>query len=100
MPPFSGFMAKTQVVLAAADARSWVAMGIATAVGLLTMAYMTAMVQRVFRGQPHSSELVLEEIHEVPASMRWAMGMLAAAILALGLRPQMLDPLLDLVARM
>lgn len=100
MPPFSGFMAKTQVVLATADARSWVAMGIATAVGLLTMAYMTAMVQRVFRGRPHSSELVLEEIHEVPASMRWAMGMLAAAILVLGLRPQILDPLLDLVARM
>ncbi len=100
MPPFSGFVAKAQVAVAAADARAWVILGISLATGLVTMAYMTAMVQRVFLGAPGSAELAAEEVREVPASMRWAMGLLAAAVLALGLQPNWLDPLLGLVTRM
>jgi hydrogenase-4 component F len=100
MPPFSGFIAKAQVVLAAADARSWVLVAVAAGTSLLTMAYMISMVQRVFSGDPRSAEIVRAEIREVPASMRWAMGLLAVAVLALGLHPQWLDPLLGLVASM
>jgi NADH:ubiquinone oxidoreductase subunit 5 (subunit L)/multisubunit Na+/H+ antiporter MnhA subunit len=73
---------------------------VAAGTSLLTMAYMISMVQRVFSGDPRSAEIVRAEIREVPASMRWAMGLLAVAVLALGLHPQWLDPLLGLVASM
>jgi hydrogenase-4 component F len=94
IPPFSGFLAKAQVVLAAAESRAWIALALAAAVSLITMGYMTSMIQRVFRGVPRSSTLAAAEVHEVPAAMLWAMGLLAAAVLALGLMPQWLDPLL------
>lgn len=94
MPPFSGFLAKAQVVLAAADARQWVVLGIALATSLVTMAYMVTMVQRAFYGAPHSAELEAGDVREVPASMLWAMALLAAAVIALGVQPQWLDPLL------
>jgi hydrogenase-4 component F len=100
MPPFSGFLAKAQVIFAAADARSWTVAGVALATSLVTMAYMTAMLQKVFRGVPHSAEAAREDIREVPATMKWAMALLAGAVLVLGIRPQLLDPLLALVARM
>lgn len=94
MPPFSGFLAKAQVVLAAADARQWVVLGVALATSLVTMAYMVTMVQRAFYGAPRSAELEAGDVREVPASMLWAMALLALSVLALGLRPQWLDPLL------
>jgi hydrogenase-4 component F len=94
MPPFSGFLAKVQVVLAAADARQWLVLGIAVATSLVTMAYMISMVQRTFFGPSRSPELEAGDVREVPASMRWAMGILAAAVIALGLQPQWLDSLL------
>lgn len=94
MPPFSGFLAKLQVVLAAADARQWLVLGVALATSLVTMAYMVSMVQRTFYGAPHAKSLEAADVREVPASMLWAMGLLAGAVLALGLRPQWLDPLL------
>jgi formate hydrogenlyase subunit 3/multisubunit Na+/H+ antiporter MnhD subunit len=100
MPPFSGFFAKAQVVFAAADARTWTVLGIAVATSLITMGYTITMVQRVFLGTPRSAELGLGDVREVPASMRWAMLLLAAAVLALGIRPQWLDPLLGLAAGM
>lgn len=99
MPPFSGFLAKAQVVLAAADARAWIVAGLALATSLLTMGYMTSMLQRVFRGTPRSPEAGRADVHEVPAAMRWAMALLAAAVLGLGLVPQWLDPLLELGSR-
>jgi formate hydrogenlyase subunit 3/multisubunit Na+/H+ antiporter MnhD subunit len=98
LPPFGGFVAKAQVLLAAADARHWVVLGIALATSLITMAYMTGMWQRVFLGRPGSPEVVEEDVREVPVSMRLAMVLLAAAVLLLGLRPQWLDPLLSLIA--
>ena len=100
MPPFSGFTAKAQVVFAAASSRSWTVLGIAIATSLVTMAYMTAMVQKVFQGTPRSPEPARDDVREVPASMRWAMVMLAVAVVALGLQPQWLDPLLAMVAKM
>ena len=99
MPPFSGFLAKAQVAFAAADAHAWVVLGIAAGAALVTMAYMIGMVQRVFLGRPAPGP-ELDDVREVPYSMRWAMAMLAAAVLAIGLQPQWLDPLLDAVARM
>jgi hydrogenase-4 component F len=94
MPPFSGFFAKLQVVLAAADARHWLVLGIAVATSLVTMAYMVSMVQRTFFGAARSPEAGAADVREVPGAMRWAMGLLAGAVLVLGLRPQWLDPLL------
>jgi hydrogenase-4 component F len=93
MPPFSGFAAKAQVVLAAAGARAWVVLAIAVLTALVTMTYMTSMVQRVFRGVPRDTAAVAGA-REVPAAMVAAMVLLAAAILALGLGSQGLDPLL------
>ena len=100
MPPFSGFFAKMQVVLAAADARAWLVLGVAVATSLVTMAYMTSMVQRVFASAPRSAELEAADVHEVPASMRLAMVLLAGAVIVLGLMPQCLDSLLRLVPEM
>jgi formate hydrogenlyase subunit 3/multisubunit Na+/H+ antiporter MnhD subunit len=98
LPPFSGFVAKAAVVLAAATAGAWVPFGIAVAMSLVTMAYMVGMAQRVFRGAAPAA-LKAEQIREVPATMRVAMLLLAAAMLFVGMVPQLLDPLLDLAAR-
>ncbi len=94
MPPFSGFAAQLQVALAAADARAWAMLGIAVATSLLTMAYMVGMLQRTFQGSARSDEAAAGDVREVPATMRWAMGLLAGAVVALGVHPQWLDPLL------
>jgi hydrogenase-4 component F len=94
MPPFSGFLAKAQVVLAAADARAWLVLGVAVATSMVTMAYMTSMVQRVFASTPRSAELTAADVREVPVSMRLAMVLLACAVVVLGVLPQWLDPLL------
>jgi hydrogenase-4 component F len=98
MPPFSGFMAKATVVLAVAESRSWVVMGVAVAMSLVTMAYMMNVVQKVFLGTPRTAELDMDQVHEVPVTMRLAMLLLAAAILVLGVRPQLLDSLLNLAS--
>jgi NADH:ubiquinone oxidoreductase subunit 5 (subunit L)/multisubunit Na+/H+ antiporter MnhA subunit len=86
------------VVFAAATAAQWVPLGIAVGMSLITMAYMIGMTQRVFRGAAPAG-LELDTVHEVPATMRVAMMLLAAAMLAVGLLPGLLDPLLDLAAR-
>jgi hydrogenase-4 component F len=93
LPPFSGFVAKAGVVLAAALAGAWVPFGLALAASLLTMTYMLGMATRVFRG-PLPEALAGETVHEVPARMRAAMLLLAVAMLLLGMVPQLLDPLL------
>jgi len=98
LPPFSGFAGKAAVVFAAATAAQWVPLGIAVAMSLITMAYMIGMTQRVFRGAAPAG-LEMDTVHEVPATMRVAMMLLAAAMLAVGLLPGLLDPLLDLAAR-
>lgn len=98
MPPFSGFVAKAQVVLAAAEGRAWIVLGIAVAVGLVTVAYMTSMIQRVFRGAPAADGVRLAEVREVPLAMQSGMALLAVAVLALGLRPQLLDALIGMAA--
>ncbi len=98
LPPFSGFVGKAAVVFAAATAAQWVPLGIAVGMSLITMAYMIGMTQRVFRGAAPAG-MDLEMVHEVPATMRVAMMLLAAAMLAVGLLPGLLDPLLDLAAR-
>jgi formate hydrogenlyase subunit 3/multisubunit Na+/H+ antiporter MnhD subunit len=100
MPPFSGFFAKMQVVLAAADARAWMVLAVAVATSLATMAYMTSMVQRVFASTPRSAELADDDVREVPVSMRLAMVLLAGAVIVLGLLPQCLDSLLRMVPEM
>lgn len=100
VPPFSGFLAKATVILAAAASRAWIVMAIAVAMSLVTMAYMIAVVQKVFLGRPRSPDLDLEQVREVPAPMALTMVLLAVATLVIGLRPQLLDPLLDLAAKM
>jgi hydrogenase-4 component F len=98
MPPFGGFAAKAQVVFAAAGARAWLVLAIAVLTSLVTMAYMTSMVQRVFRGQPRSAVLAGTPVREVPFAMLAGMVLLVLALVALGLAPQALDPLLAMVA--
>ncbi len=98
IPPFSGFVGKAAVVLAAASVQAWVPVGIAVGMSLITMAYMVGMTQRVFRGAP-APTLDMAQVREVPGTMRAAMVLLAAAMLVVGLAPQLLDPLLDLAAR-
>jgi hydrogenase-4 component F len=98
LPPFSGFVAKAGVVLAAATAAQWVPLGIAVGMSLVTMAYMIGMTQRVFRGTAPAG-LDLAAIREVPRTMQVAMLLMAAAMLVIGVAPQLLDSLLDLAAR-
>jgi hydrogenase-4 component F len=97
LPPFSGFVGKAAVVLAAALAGAWVPMAVALAMSLVTMAYMIGMTQRVFRGAP-PADLDLAAVHDVPAAMRAAMIILVLAMLCVGLAPQLLDPLLRIAA--
>jgi hydrogenase-4 component F len=97
LPPFSGFVAKAMVVLAAASVRAWVPLAIAVLMSLVTMGYMIGMTQRVFRGTAPAG-LDLATVQEVPTAMRAAMLMLAGAMLLVGLAPQVLDPLLVLPA--
>jgi len=98
MPPFGGFVAKLQVALAAADAGAWAVLAAAALASLLTMAYMTAMVQRTFLGAPRTPELALAPPREVPLPMLLGMALLAAGVVALGLAPQGLDGLLAMAA--
>jgi formate hydrogenlyase subunit 3/multisubunit Na+/H+ antiporter MnhD subunit len=65
---------------------------------LVTLAYMIGMSQQVFRRSAPPA-LQVEQISEVPVTMRAAMLMLAVAMLLVGLLPQLLDPLLNLAAR-
>jgi len=98
LPPFSGFVAKAGVVLATAESHAWIVMAVALGASLFTMAYGIAVAGRVFRGAMRSDGL--DQAREVPAPMWAAMLLLALASLAIGLRPQLLHPLLDLAARM
>ncbi len=98
LPPFSGFVGKAAVVLAAATAQQWVPLGIAVAMSLITMAYMIGMTQKVFRG-PVPETLGPEGVQEVPATMRVAMLLLAGAMLLVGILPGLLDPMLHLAAQ-
>jgi hydrogenase-4 component F len=97
LPPFSGFVGKAGVVLAAALAGAWVPMAAAIGMSLVTMAYMVGMTQRVFRGAPPAG-LDLETVRDVPVAMRAAMVLLAAAMLLIGVAPQLLDTLLRLAS--
>jgi hydrogenase-4 component F len=95
LPPFSGFVGKAAVILAAALAGAWVPMGVALAMSLVTMAYMLGMTQRVFRGAAPAG-LDLAAVADVPVAMRAAMVLLALAMLLVGMAPQLLDPLIRL----
>ena len=52
LPPFSGFLAKFALIDAGLEARSWVAVAAALAVGLLTMFSMTKIWAGAFWGDP------------------------------------------------
>jgi hydrogenase-4 component F len=100
LPPLAGFAAKAGVLFAAAEGRAWWTLAVAAGASLFTMAYMTGMLQHVFRGPAPAGGPALEEVHEVPATMLAGMGMLAVALIVLGLAPFLLDPLLRRVAAM
>jgi formate hydrogenlyase subunit 3/multisubunit Na+/H+ antiporter MnhD subunit len=99
VPLFSGFISKLTVILALTQARAWVSVTIAVGVSLLTLAYILQAFQRVFWGEPRSPEAASEDIKEAPLPMLLAMALLALGIFAVGLAPQLFDPILDLAAK-
>jgi formate hydrogenlyase subunit 3/multisubunit Na+/H+ antiporter MnhD subunit len=99
VPLFSGFISKLTVILALTQARAWVSVTIAVGVSLLTLAYILRAFQRVFWGEPRSPEAASEDIKEAPLPMLLAMALLALGIFAIGLAPQLFDPILDLAAK-
>jgi formate hydrogenlyase subunit 3/multisubunit Na+/H+ antiporter MnhD subunit len=99
VPLFSGFISKLTVILALTQARAWVSVTIAVGVSLLTLAYILRAFQRVFWGEPRSPEAASEDIKEAPLPMLLAMALLALGIFAIGMAPQLFDPILDLAAK-
>jgi NADH:ubiquinone oxidoreductase subunit 5 (subunit L)/multisubunit Na+/H+ antiporter MnhA subunit len=76
-----------------------VSVTIAVGVSLLTLAYILRAFQRVFWGEPRSPEAASEDIKEALLPMLLAMALLALGIFAIGLAPQLFDPILDLAAK-
>lgn len=105
LPPFSAFMSKITLFLAAAEqGLLWAAL-IALFTGLLTVACFVRAAYRIFWGkapapmaEPAYAGAADEEealSREVPPSMWVSMLILALIVVALGLCPTLLHPMLD-----
>ncbi len=95
MPPFNGFASKLTIFLAGADAHQWWATIIAIFTGMLTLVVMAHAAWAVFWGRPGEIKLANPEAKEVPASIWAGMVALAVLIVALGIYPQSIYPLID-----
>ncbi|TBW36631.1 oxidoreductase [Siculibacillus lacustris] len=92
LPPFSGFVSKFLMIYAAAAAGRWEIAAVLLIGGVIGVVYYMRVVGTLFF-KPYEGEL---DVHEAPASMLAAIGILAAAIVFGGLVPSFQ---LDLVAR-
>jgi formate hydrogenlyase subunit 3/multisubunit Na+/H+ antiporter MnhD subunit len=96
LPPFSVFMSKFTLFLAAAERGLMWAAVIAVFTGLLTVACFVRAAYKVFWGQPATNPGIrMEEVKEVPSSMWGGMLVIALVVLAFGLYPKILYPILD-----
>lgn len=95
MPPFNGFASKLTIFLAGAEAHQWWATIIAIFTGILTLAVLAHAAWAVFWGKPKESETSPQELREVPAGIWAGMVALAVIIVAAGVFPQSLYPLID-----
>ena len=82
IPPTGGFFGKWYIILGALEAENYIAVAAIIIGTLLTMAYFLRLIQPLLIDggpPPERSEV------EAPFSMRFAMGILAATIIALGI---------------
>ncbi len=89
LPPFSGFWAKLLVVRASLEAGSWLAAGVALAVGILTLYSMTKIWARAF-WKPHP-----DSDHQAPplpsrAALATPVAVMVGASVLLGVMPEAL----------
>lgn len=94
LPPLNGFVSKFTLFVAAAKAGLLWASIIAILTGLLTTACFGLAVYKIFWVKPAQSN----EVREVPASMLACMLVLAILCIAVGLFPNIVNPLLDKAA--
>ena len=103
VPPFSGFVAKLALLRAGADVGSWVVVGVAVLVSLLTLYAMATIWGRAFWGRPTAAvpdadahDAVEVGVRTVPRAMVGA----TAAIVVVGLAiPALGGPLTGLSQR-
>ncbi len=100
LPPFSAFMSKLTLFIAAAERGLMWAAVIAVFTGLLTVACFVRAAYRIFWGQLSAGrEMIVDEVGEVPPAMWGAMAAIAAVVITLGVYPKVAYPLLDNAAK-
>lgn len=100
LPPFGGFMSKFTLFIAAAERGLMWAAVIAVFTGLLTVACFVRAAYKIFWGEmAPNSEMIADEVGEVPPLMWGAMTAIAVVILLLGVYPRVAYPLLDNATR-
>jgi len=92
LPPFSGFFAKLQLVVAGLQQAAFWTVAVALLVSMLTLFSMTKIWAEAFWKESIRSQ----RTHDVPARMRWSTVALASLSLALGL---FAEPLMGLAQR-
>jgi multicomponent Na+:H+ antiporter subunit D len=100
LPPCNGMWSKFTLFMAAADRGLLWAAVISAVTSLLTLTCMTHAAYRIFWGKPRPEAApAVENAREVPMSMWAGMAVLAGLCLLIGLRPQIVYPLLDAATR-
>jgi len=84
VPPMSGFYSKDEILVTALEAQP-VLFGLAVIVAVLTTLYMARLVLIAFMGEARSDDA--RAAHEVSASMRWPLILLAIPSVGLGWIP-------------
>ena len=81
LPPTGGFFGKWYIILGALEANNYWAVGAVLLSTLLTLAYFVKLFERLFREHPLVSDA---PEHKTPLSMQWSLGVVAVAMIILG----------------
>ncbi len=95
LPPLAGFMSKWQIIAAGVASRDWWLIGLALFAGinsLISLGYYFPLVNAVYRSVP--SEAV-QNGRALPVTMQIPILVLGLAVVALGLWPRLVGPLVE-----
>jgi proton-translocating NADH-quinone oxidoreductase chain N len=99
LPPLAGFMSKWQIFVGAARTLDPWVIGLVIFAALnsvLSLAYYAPLVNAMYRREPSAA---VREGSPLPASIAWPLGVMAAAVILLGVLPTIAAPLADAAAR-
>ncbi|PID85344.1 MAG: hypothetical protein CSB13_08460 [Chloroflexi bacterium] len=95
IPPLVGFMSKWQIFVAGFETKNWIIFGLVLFAALnsvLSLAYYAPLINAVYRRNPSTAVLQGEP---VPALMNIPLGLLAMAVIVIGLWPSLVTPIVD-----